>query len=87
MPVAARKTSTQQKRPYIKNAKSKGLADLLDTLWEGDEAEGEDEPGVLVDDDQDTTTTLLRQILDAFILNLPKVTSKEGADKVFCLFP
>ena len=69
--------------PYLKGSKGKGLADLLDTLWEGDEFDGEDEPAVLVDDEQDTSTTsLLRQLLDAFILNLPKLTSKEGADKV-----
>ncbi|OQV15510.1 Regulator of nonsense transcripts 2 [Hypsibius exemplaris] len=83
-----KKSITQQKRPYIKNSKSKGLADLLDTVWEGDECDGEDEPAVLVDDEQDTSTSaLLRQILDTFILGLSKVTSKEGADKMaidFC---
>lgn len=66
----------------MKNARSKALADLLDTLYEGEEVDNEDEPAVLVEDDTDNTTSLLRQILESFIASLQKLTSKEAVDKV-----
>ena len=68
------------KKPVIRS-KGKEMADLLDTLYEGNE-DGEDEPAVLVEDDQESATSVMRQILDAFLASLLKVSSKEAVDKV-----
>lgn len=80
--LSNRKHLHNMKRPYVRNAKSKGLADLLDTLFEGDEMDNEEEPAIIVEDDHDSTPSVLKQILEAFLANLQKLTSKEAVDKV-----